>query len=109
MMKLRFLLQVLLLVFIIRVYAQTRVDSLLDSYFDAVGRDPQKAMQLAFKALEAARAIHDRHNGAVALECIGVQHYYRGNYADAKNYLHEAENLYRKDGSHKGLVAFTTI
>lgn len=105
MMKLRFLLKVLLLVVIIRVDAQTRVDSLLDSYFEAVGRDQHKAMQLAFQALEAARAIHDRHNEAVALECIGVQHYYRGNYGDAKNYLHEAENLYRKEGSHRGLAS----
>lgn len=105
MMNLRILLKVLLLVIIIRVDAQNMVDSLLDAYFDAVGRDQHMAMRLAIKALETARAIRDRHNEAVALECLGVQHYYRGNYGDAQNYLHEAENLYRKNGSHKGLAS----
>lgn len=106
MIKLRHFTVVLLIVSgILHVNAQNKADSLLDAYFSVAGIDRIKAMYLALEALKAARTANDRHNEAVALECIGVQHYYRGNYREATKYLSEAENIYRNEKSYRGLAS----
>lgn len=87
------------------VSAQSKADSLLDAYFSIVNTDRVQAIQLAEKALEAARKARERHNEAVALECLGVQHYYRGNYEEAEKNFRAAEELYRQDRSYKGLAS----
>ncbi|MGC8864840.1 MAG: tetratricopeptide repeat protein [Bacteroidales bacterium] len=85
--------------------AQSTTDSLLDAYFSIVNKDRVAAMQLAEKALESACKTRDRHNEAVALECLGVQHYYRGNYEEARKKLKAAEDLYRQENSARGLAS----
>ena len=104
-MKLRHLTFFFLIMVVVGVDAQSRVDSLLDAYFSVAGSDRPKAMHLALQALESARNANDRRNEAVALECIGVQHYYRGNYQEAIKFLNEAEHIYRSERSHRGLAS----
>ncbi len=104
-MKLRHLTLSLLIMVVVGVNAQSRVDSLLDAYFSVAGSDRPKAMRLALEALKSARTANDRHNEAVAMECIGVQHYYRGNYHEATRYLNEAEHIYRSERLHRGLAS----
>lgn len=87
------------------VSAQSKADSLLDAYFSIVNTDRARAMQVAEKALEAARAARERHNEAVALECLGVQQYHWGNYEEAGKNYRAAEELYRKERSYKGLAS----
>lgn len=105
----RLLLKLLILILFLKipfaVSAQLKADSLLDAYFSIVNTDRVKAIQLAEKALEEARKARERHNEAVALECLGVQHYYRGNYEEAKKNFRVAEELYRQERSIKGLAS----
>ncbi|HAW57799.1 MAG TPA: hypothetical protein DCX03_02090 [Bacteroidales bacterium] len=84
------------------------IDSLLDVYFEVSNSDRELALKLAERAQKLARENADKHNEAVALECLGVQYYYRGDYQKARNLLQQSLDIYHKENSSRGLASVFT-
>jgi tetratricopeptide (TPR) repeat protein len=84
------------------------IDSLLDIYFEVSNSDREFALKLAERAQKLARENADKHNEAVALECLGVQYYYRGDYQKARNLLQQSLDIYHKENSSRGLASVFT-
>lgn len=85
-----------------------KIDSLLDEYFAVSNSHRELALSLAENARKLAQKHGEKHNEAVALECLGVQYYYRGDYNKARDFLNQSLEIYNEENSSTGLASVFT-